>query len=341
MPFSAPSGELALELQGLYRRFSSLVAVDHLDLSLHKGEFFTLLGASGCGKTTIMRLIAGFDQPDGGRIRINGMDVTRLPAQRRNVHTMFQQYALFPHLTIWDNIAFGPRSQGRDAADIRRRVGEMLEIVGLTEKARFKPKDLSGGQKQRVALARALVNTPALLLLDEPLGALDASMRRGLQMQLKRIQREVGITFLMVSHDQEEAFSMSDRLVVLNAGRIEQLGTPSEIYERSTNAYVAGFVGQANLLPQSNGRLGMVRPERMRLSCQAPGLGETGLQGKLTALFYQGAEWRIELTTSNGRVLTILVNAAEASQTPSLGDDYWAVWAQSDLHMLSDRVAEA
>jgi spermidine/putrescine transport system ATP-binding protein len=166
VPFSAPSGGLALELQGLCRRFASLVAVDHLDLSLHKGEFFTLLGASGYGKTTIVRLIAGFDQPDGGRIRINGMDVARLPAQKCNVHTMFQQYALFPHLTIWDNIAFGPRSQGRDGADIHRRVGKMLEIVGLTEKARFKPKDLSGGQKQRVALGacRTLHRGPATVL---------------------------------------------------------------------------------------------------------------------------------------------------------------------------------
>ena len=155
-----------LELRGLYRKFGSLVAVDHLDLSLYKGEFFTLLGASGCGKTTIMRLIAGFDQPDGGRVVLNGRDVTNLPPQKRNVHTMFQQYALFPHLSVWDNVAFGPRSQGKDNAETRRKVGEMLEIIGLTEKARFFPKDLSGGQRQRVALAMALVNTPALLLLD-------------------------------------------------------------------------------------------------------------------------------------------------------------------------------
>ena len=155
-----------LELRGLYRKFGSLVAVDHLDLSLYKGEFFTLLGASGCGKTTIMRLIAGFDQPDGGRVVLNGRDVTNLPPQKRNVHTMFQQYALFPHLSVWDNVAFGPRSQGKDNAETRRKVGEMLEIIVLTEKARFFPKDLSGGQRQRVALARALVNTPALLLLD-------------------------------------------------------------------------------------------------------------------------------------------------------------------------------
>ena len=331
--------EPALELQGLYRRFGSLVAVDHLDLTLFKGEFFTLLGASGCGKTTIMRLIAGFDQPDGGRVRINGKDVTRLPPQKRNVHTMFQQYALFPHMTIWDNIAFGPRSQGRDASETRKKVGEMLEIVGLSEKAQFKPKDLSGGQKQRVALARALINTPALLLLDEPLGALDASMRRGLQMQLKRIQRDVGITFLMVSHDQDEAFSMSDRLVVLNAGRIEQLGTPSEIYERSTTAYVAGFVGQANLMPLPSGHMGMVRPERVRLSQQPPNQAEMGARGHLSALFYQGAEWRIELTNQQGQVFTILQNAAEITHPLRQGEEFWAIWNREDLHALADAVA--
>lgn len=284
------SDQPVLELQGLYRRFGSLVAVDHLDLTLNKGEFFTLLGASGCGKTTIMRLIAGFDEPNAGRVLLNGVDVTKLPPQRQNVHTMFQQYALFPHLSVWDNIPFGPRAQGKESPDTSRRIGEMLEIVGLAEKARFKPRDLSGGQRQRVALARALINTPALLLLDEPLGALDSTMRRGLQLELKRIQREVGITFLMVSHDQDEAFSMSDRLVVLNAGRIEQLGTPSEIYERSASSYVAGFVGQANLLTQGSGHLSLLRPERIRLSQNPPGTDEDGCQGHLTALFYQGAD---------------------------------------------------
>jgi spermidine/putrescine transport system ATP-binding protein len=326
-----------LELQGLYRRFGSLVAVDHLDLTLFKGEFFTLLGASGCGKTTIMRLIAGFDQPDGGRVRLDGVDVTHLPPQRRNVHTMFQKYALFPHLSIWDNVAFGPRAQGRDRAETRRRVGEMLEIIGLADKARFLPKDLSGGQRQRVALARALVNTPSLLLLDEPLGALDATMRRGLQLELKRIQREVGITFLMVSHDQDEAFSMSDRLVVLNAGRIEQIGTPKQIYEQSSTSYVAGFVGQANLLSMPGGVLGMVRPERIRLSSTPPTSPDDGWQGHLSAVFYQGSEWRLELTRADGQTLSILVNAADIQTTPSLGDGYWAIWNHADVHMLADQ----
>lgn len=324
-----------LDLRGLYRKFGSLVAVDHLDLSLYKGEFFTLLGASGCGKTTIMRLIAGFDQPDGGRVVLNGRDVTNLPPQKRNVHTMFQQYALFPHLSIWDNVAFGPRSQGKDNAETRRKVGEMLEIIGLTEKARFFPKDLSGGQRQRVALARALVNTPALLLLDEPLGALDATMRRGLQLELKRIQREVGITFLMVSHDQDEAFSMSDRLVVLNAGRIEQLGTPKEIYEKSTTSYVAGFAGQANLLPMASGTLGMIRPERIRLSQTEPFGEEDGWIGHLTAVFYQGADWRLELTRDDGKVLFILLNVGEAPPTLKIGDQYWGNWKRSDLHPIT------
>ena len=282
-----------------------------------------------------MRLIAGFDQPDGGRVVLNGRDVTNLPPQKRNVHTMFQQYALFPHLSIWDNVAFGPRSQGKDNAETRRKVGEMLEIIGLTEKARFFPKDLSGGQRQRVALARALVNTPALLLLDEPLGALDATMRRGLQLELKRIQREVGITFLMVSHDQDEAFSMSDRLVVLNAGRIEQLGTPKEIYEKSTTSYVAGFAGQANLLPMASGTLGMIRPERIRLSQTEPFGEEDGWKGHLTAVFYQGADWRLELTRDDGKVLFILLNVGEAPPTLKIGDQHWGNWKRSDLHPIT------
>ena len=324
-----------LELQGLYRRFGTLVAVDHLDLTLYKGEFFTLLGASGCGKTTIMRLIAGFDQPNAGRVMLDGVDVTHLPPQARNVHTMFQQYALFPHLSVWDNIAFGPRAQGKETSDTKRQIGDMLDIVGLAEKADFKPNELSGGQRQRVALARALINTPSLLLLDEPLGALDASMRRGLQLELKRIQREIGITFLMVSHDQDEAFSMSDRLVVLNAGRIEQLGTPREIYERSNSSYVAGFVGQANLLPEDGDNLSLLRPERIRLSQNPPGSDEEGCQGHLSALFYQGADWRLELTRADGSVLFILLNANEAPPSLTLGDRFWAVWKRTDLHRLT------
>ena len=324
-----------LELQGLYRRFGTLVAVDHLDLTLYKGEFFTLLGASGCGKTTIMRLIAGFDQPNAGRVMLDGVDVTHLPPQARNVHTMFQQYALFPHLSVWDNIAFGPRAQGKETSDTKRQIGDMLDIVGLAEKANFKPKDLSGGQRQRVALARALINTPSLLLLDEPLGALDASMRRGLQLELKRIQREIGITFLMVSHDQDEAFSMSDRLVVLNAGRIEQLGTPREIYERSNSSYVAGFVGQANLLTEDGNNLCLLRPERVRLSQNPPGSDEEGCQGHLSALFYQGADWRLELTRADGSVLFILLNANEAPSSLTLGDSFWAIWKRADLHRLT------
>ena len=326
---------LALELRGLYRRFGSLVAVDHLNLALYKGEFFTFLGASGCGKTTIMRLIAGFDQPNGGQVILDGVDVTNLPPQQRNVQTMFQQYALFPHLSVWDNVAFGPRAQGKEKVVIRRKVGEMLDIIGLSEKARFFPKDLSGGQRQRVALARALINTPSLLLLDEPLGALDAKMRRGLQMELKRIQREVGITFLMVSHDQDEAFSMSDRLVVLNGGRIEQLGTPTEIYEKSTTSYVAEFAGQANLLPLANGVLGMIRPERIYIKETTPMEGEDGWQGHLTAAYYQGADWRLELTRADGTVLFILQNVAEAPPNLKIGAGYWACWRRSSVHAIT------
>ena len=225
------------------------MAVDHIDLEVRDGEFFSLLGPSGCGKTTTLRMIGGFEQPTDGRIELQGEDVTWLPAYKRNVNTVFQNYALFPHLTIFENVAFGLRRKKVSEADVKQRVTEMLELVELPGYERRKPGQISGGQAQRVALARALVNRPAVLLLDEPLGALDLKLRKQMQVELKRIQQEVGITFVYVTHDQEEAMTMSDRIAVMNKGKYEQLGDPEALYERPKTRFVAGFLGVSNLLP--------------------------------------------------------------------------------------------
>ena len=237
----------SIELSGLTKRFSE-IAVDNIDLTVASGEFFSLLGPSGCGKTTTLRLIAGFEQPTSGRILLDGADVSDVPPHRRKVNTVFQSYALFPFLDVRDNVAFGLRHQGVSKAELRRRVDQALDLVDMTSFAKRRPGQLSGGQQQRVALARALVLNPAVLLLDEPLGALDAKLRRSLKIELKALQERVGITFLYVTHDQEEALTMSDRLAVMNAGRIVQIGTPREVYEDPADTYVADFLGAANLM---------------------------------------------------------------------------------------------
>jgi spermidine/putrescine transport system ATP-binding protein len=237
----------SIELSGLTKRFSE-IAVDNVDLTVASGEFFSLLGPSGCGKTTTLRLIAGFEQPTSGRILLDGVDVSGMPPHRRRVNTVFQSYALFPFLSVFDNVAFGLRHAGVGKEDLKRRVNEALDLVMMTSFAKRRPGQLSGGQQQRVALARALVLSPAVLLLDEPLGALDAKLRRSLKIELKALQERVGITFLYVTHDQEEALTMSDRLAVMNAGRIVQIGTPRQVYEEPADTYVADFLGAANLM---------------------------------------------------------------------------------------------
>ena len=231
------------------KRFADYVAVSEADFTIASGEFFSLLGPSGCGKTTTLRMIAGFETPTEGAIRLEGVDVSRVPPNKRNVNTVFQHYALFPHMSVWDNVAYGPRSQKKNKAEVRKRVDELLEVVRLTDFAERRPSQLSGGQQQRVALARALVNYPSALLLDEPLGALDLKLRQAMQLELKRIQREVGITFIFVTHDQEEALTMSDRIAVMSEGRVEQIGSPEQIYHEPETVFVAGFIGMANLLP--------------------------------------------------------------------------------------------
>ncbi len=262
-----PPGQV--QLVGLTKRFTDLVAVDNLSLEIHAGEFFSLLGPSGCGKTTTLRLVAGFEEPTAGRIMLDGVDVARLAPNKRNVNTVFQSYALFPFLDVAGNVAFGLRYQSLDKAEMKRRVGEMLDLVQLPGYEKRRVNQLSGGQQQRVALARALVLNPAVLLLDEPLGALDAKLRRTLQVELKAIQERVGITFLYVTHDQEEALTMSDRLAVMTGGRFAQIGTPRVLYEEPADAYVADFLGVSNLMDAEVVRAGVAAAD----SAVTPGTG--------------------------------------------------------------------
>ena len=258
---SSSSETSSVALRDVTKRFGDVVAVDDLSLDLAGGEFFTLLGPSGCGKTTTLRMIAGFEQPTAGEIRIEGEDVAGLPPHRRPTNTVFQSYALFPHLSVEDNVAFGLKRKRVPRDEIATRVAAELERVGLATEAKRRPSQLSGGMQQRVALARALVNLPKVLLLDEPLGALDLKLRKGLQVELKRIQREVGITFVYVTHDQEEALTMSDRIAVMNGGRIEQVGVPEDVYERPETTFVAGFIGVSNLMPATVAGPGEVQLE--------------------------------------------------------------------------------
>jgi spermidine/putrescine transport system ATP-binding protein len=236
----------AISLRGVTKRFGTLAAVDDFSLDIRSGEFLSLLGPSGCGKTTTLRMLAGFEEPDSGEITISGRSVVGVPPYRRDVNTVFQQYALFPHMSVAENVAYGLRQQGVPKAEISKRVGETLEMVKMSALAARKPRQMSGGQQQRVALARALVNRPSVLLLDEPLAALDRKLRQEMQVELKLLQREVGITFVFVTHDQEEALSMSDRIAVMVDGHLEQLGSPDEVYEHPASAFVAGFIGQNN-----------------------------------------------------------------------------------------------
>src|SRR5574342_653057 len=240
-----------LEIRNVTRRFGAMAAVDRVSIAIEAGEFFTLLGPSGCGKTTLLRMIAGFDLPDAGAIFLDGRDLVGTPPERRPIHTVFQSYALFPHMTVSQNIAFPLKMAGKAPEEIQAKVKEALGQVHLEDKGGHLPHELSGGQKQRVALARSLVNRPRVLLLDEPLGALDLKLRQEMQIELKRIQQEVGITFVYVTHDQEEALTMSDRIAVFSQGRIEQVGTPVEVYEHPATEFVAGFVGVSNLLERA------------------------------------------------------------------------------------------
>jgi spermidine/putrescine transport system ATP-binding protein len=334
--------EPVIALESLRRRYAAGMAVDGINLTVERGEFFSLLGPSGCGKTTTLRLIAGFDPPDSGRVRLEGRDVTNLPPQRRPVNTVFQNYALFPHLTVWENVAFGPRARGLPAADIRRRVAEALAVVQLEPLARRRPHELSGGQQQRVALARALVNRPVALLLDEPLAALDPFLRRSVQGELKRIQRELGLTVLMVTHDQEEALALSDRLAVMRAGRIEQVGTPRQLYDAPTNPFVAEFLGRANLLAddRSGGWL-LVRPEQLRLQAHGPTDGERGQRARIVDVSFQGSLLQVTLAQEVGPPLLAQVSRQDGEGSLRSGEGVWAVWDPATAHPLPAKLPDS
>ncbi|HXI93578.1 MAG TPA: ABC transporter ATP-binding protein [Blastocatellia bacterium] len=329
-----------VELQNVTKRFGEVIAVDSVSLAVLRGEFLTLLGPSGCGKTTLLRMVAGFERPDAGRVVLGGREVTQLSPHQRDVTTVFQHYALFPHLSVFDNVAFGleRRSVARD--EIKGRVATALDMVRLGGLDERQPSELSGGQQQRVALARALVVEPRVLLLDEPLAALDLKLRKQMQIELKGLQRRLGISFVYVTHDQEEALTMSDRIVVMNAGRIEQVGRSEEIYERPKTSFVAGFIGVSNIIEgtveevtgdlsvirvgsasvgaQANGvkpgervRV-LVRPEKISISTElAAGL----LSGKIDSAVYLGESTQWKVTMENGQALTVLEQNREPFQS--------------------------
>jgi len=301
----------AIQLVGLRKSFGvreqEVVAVDSVDLAIAEGEFFSLLGPSGSGKTTVLRMIAGFESPTAGAILLQGRDVTGLAPYDRDVNTVFQDYALFPHMTVLQNVEYGLKVKKVAKTDRRRRANEMLESVRLGSFGHRKPNQLSGGQRQRVALARALVNHPKVLLLDEPLGALDLKLREEMQVELKEIQRDVGITFVFVTHDQGEALSMSNRIAVFNQGRIEQVGTPREIYDHPTTAFVAGFVGTSNVMSaaMSHELMGVaavhsVRPERIRIVQELVADSEVSVSGTVNDVQYLGADSRVRVALSDG-----------------------------------------
>jgi spermidine/putrescine transport system ATP-binding protein len=362
---AAPS----VSLRGVTKRFGDFTAVREMDLDIPRGHFFTMLGPSGCGKTTTLRMIAGFEDPSEGTVLLDGEDVTSQPAFRRPTNTVFQSYALFPHLSVERNVAFGLERKRVSKDEVQRRVGEELERVGLAREAKRKPRQLSGGQQQRVALARALVNRPAVLLLDEPLGALDLKLRKQLQVELKRIQQDVGITFVYVTHDQEEALTMSDRIAVMNHGVIEQLGPPEEMYERPRTEFVAGFIGVSNLMPglvaAANGdqvdvRLDsgptvstpgsgvapgdrchiVVRPEKLqiaRVEEPAPA-GRPSVEGLVESAVYLGTATQMVVKLAGDVPLTVLVpnaDEAERQQLPGAGARVRLTWSPDHMHLVA------
>ena len=296
-----------VRLESVRKSFGDVAAVDGLDLEIPAGEFFTLLGPSGSGKTTTLRIVAGFEQPDEGRVFLRGKDVTALPPYERDVNTVFQDYALFPHMSVAENVEYGLRIRKVPKPERRSRVDETLAMVRLPAFGKRKPSQLSGGQRQRVALARAIVNRPQVLLLDEPLGALDLKLRQEMQIELKRIQQEVGITFVYVTHDQEEALTMSDRIAVFSHGRIDQIGSPAEIYERPANEFVAAFVGISNLLAR-DGRRFTIRPEKITLlgTGEQPRSGEHAERGTIRDVQYAGSITRYTVELERGGELVVV-----------------------------------
>jgi len=310
------AGAPAVRLSGIRRAFGDVVAVDGVDLDIPAGEFFTMLGPSGSGKTTTLRVIAGFERPDAGSVELQGVDVTRVAPSQRAVNTVFQDYALFPHMTVAENVEYGLRVKGMSRKDRRARAEAMLEKVRLPGLGKRKPAQLSGGQRQRVALARAIVNGPPVLLLDEPLGALDLKLRQEMQIFLKALQRDLGITFVYVTHDQEEALTMSDRLAVFNEGRIEQVGAPADVYEHPQTEFVAGFVGVSNVLERGSRRF-TIRPEKIRMSDDGAGPGEPGT---VREVVYVGMVTRYVVDLDDGGQLVVVRQNLETSSQDALAE---------------------
>jgi spermidine/putrescine transport system ATP-binding protein len=359
----------SVELRSVTKLFGDLAAVRDLSLAIGTGRFFTLLGPSGCGKTTTLRMIAGFEEVTAGQVLIAGEDVAGLPPHKRPTNTVFQSYALFPHLSVSDNVAFGLRRKRVGKDEIKHRVAAELERVGLAREAHRKPNQLSGGQQQRVALARALVNFPKVLLLDEPLGALDLKLRKGLQLELKQIQREVGITFVYVTHDQEEALTMSDRIAVMNLGRVEQIADPEDVYERPSTTFVAGFIGVSNLMPatvEAGGRVhldngptvpaaedgfrpgercqAVVRPEKLhigRVDERADG-DLPSVEGTVESSVYLGTSTQIVVDLGDDVRMTVLhpnASEAERQRLPGGGARVRLSWHPDHMHLVRESAA--
>ncbi|HRK29562.1 MAG TPA: ABC transporter ATP-binding protein [Tepidisphaeraceae bacterium] len=355
------SSDIAVRLDSVTKQFGKFVAVNNVSLDVRNGEFMTFLGPSGCGKTTMLRMISGFESPTTGRVLLDGQDVTHAPPYKRDVNQVFQSYALFPHLTVWDNIAFGLRMKHIAESEIRPRVAQAVDMVALAGMEQRKPGQLSGGQRQRVALARAIVNKPRVLLLDEPLSALDAKLRHSMQIELKRLQQKVGITFIFVTHDQEEALTMSDRIAVINRGVIEQLGSVDEIYHRPQTAFVANFIGQANLLPatliergeqDSTLRIGdclnvvvetrdlpldtgrimvSIRPEKVRIEKHQPD-GPNVFQAKVVEELFKGATDQLVVVTDDGlRLTAVVANESAAEYAVHEGDRVYCQLHEDDI----------
>lgn len=368
--WSVGQAKAIISLDRVTKHFGSYVAVEEAHFDIIEGEFFSMLGPSGCGKTTTLRMIAGFELPTSGSIRLAGNDVSNVPPYKRDVNTVFQQYGLFPHMSILDNVAFGLRSKKVPKPEARRRAQEMLDVVRLSEFGDRKPSQLSGGQQQRVALARALVNKPKALLLDEPLGALDLKLRQSMQLELKRIQQDLGITFVFVTHDQEEALTMSDRIAVMTQGRTDQIGTPTDIYYHPATVFVAGFIGTANLLPVTvrsssgdivtvdsalgsqfhvptagrtytagNSATLMVRPERLDISAGEPPVGIGGaIPALLTSVVFQGPVLRCEARTATGADVVAHVHVDDMPQV-SVGQNVTLSWRSDGAFLVDEPIS--
>ena len=326
-----------VRIEGATKRFGAVVAVDNVDLEIARGELFALLGGSGCGKSTLLRLLAGLETPDSGRILIDGEDMTGVPPHRRPVNMMFQSYALFPHMDVAANVGYGLRRDGTPKSEIAARVAQVLALVRLEELGGRRPSQLSGGQRQRVALARALIKRPKILLLDEPLAALDRKLREGTRSELVRLQEQLGLIFIVVTHDQEEAMSMASRLAVMNAGRIVQTGAPHELYEQPASRFVADFIGIANILETGPGQWLALRPEKIALHAEPADAAHT-MAGRIVDIAYEGGRSLYRVAVDEGRIM--IASSANVLRTREgpfhRGQDVWLSWAADAGHPLRE-----